>query len=145
MIFLYLTRLKNIFLESLVTTQMYLKTNKDFMKSFKKSDQLEGEEKIFLKLKKQKMKRCTVIHLLSKNYIIDFEISFHFLKIFFTKYFKKIKNKFYISKEIQKAKVVFYYQIQFLHHHLQHNHFYFLLVEMHLLMHLLFQIHNYHL
>ena len=28
---------------------MHLKTNKDFMKSFKKSDQLEGEEKIFLK------------------------------------------------------------------------------------------------
>ena len=51
MIFLYLTRLKNIFLESLVTTQMYLKTNKDFMKSFKKSDQLEGEEKIFFQIK----------------------------------------------------------------------------------------------
>ena len=29
-----------------------LKLNKDFMKNFKKSDQLEGEEKIFLKLKK---------------------------------------------------------------------------------------------
>ena len=53
------------------------------------------------------MKRCTMIHLLSKNYIIDFEISFHFLKIFFTKYLKKIKINF--SKEIQKAKVVFYY------------------------------------
>ena len=104
-----------------------------------------GHKTNALKLNKDFTKRCTMIHLLSKNYIIYFEINFHFLKIFFTKYFKKIKNKFYISKEIQKAKVVFYYQIQFLHHHLQHNHFYFLLVEMHLLMHLLFQIHNYHL
>ena len=86
--------IENIFLKSLQIRQMHLKLNKDFMKNFKKSDQLEGEEKIFLKLKKQKMKRCTMINLLSKNYIIDFEISFHFLKIFFTKYFKKIKNKF---------------------------------------------------
>ncbi len=37
------------------------------------------------------MKKSIMIHLLSKNYIIDFEISFHFLKIFFTKYLKKIK------------------------------------------------------
>jgi hypothetical protein len=28
-----------------------LKLNKDFMKSFKKSDQLEGEEKIFFQIK----------------------------------------------------------------------------------------------
>ncbi len=50
--FLHFTRLKNIFLKSLVIRQMHLKLNKDFMKNFKKSDQLEGEEKIFLKLKK---------------------------------------------------------------------------------------------
>ncbi len=30
---------------------MHLKTNKDFMKSFKKSDQLEGKEKIFFQIK----------------------------------------------------------------------------------------------
>ena len=57
MIFLHLTRLKNIFLKSLEIRQMHLKLNKDFMKNFKKSDQLEGEEKIFLKLKKQKMEK----------------------------------------------------------------------------------------
>ena len=44
--------IENIFLKSLVIRQMHLKLNKDFMKNFKKSDQLEGEEKIFLKLKK---------------------------------------------------------------------------------------------
>ena len=53
-----------------------------------------GHKTNALKLNKDFTKRCTMIHLLSKNYIIDFEISFHFLKIFFTKYFKKIKNKF---------------------------------------------------
>ena len=49
--FLHFTRLKNIFLKSLVIRQMHLKLNKDFMKNFKKSDQLEGEEKIFFQIK----------------------------------------------------------------------------------------------
>ena len=30
---------------------MHLKLNKDFMKNFKKSDQLEGKEKIFFQIK----------------------------------------------------------------------------------------------
>ncbi len=52
-----------------------------------------GHKTNALKLNKDFTKRCTMIHLLSKNYIIYFEINFHFLKIFFTKYFKKILVK----------------------------------------------------
>ncbi len=134
-----------------------------YEKVLKKSDQLEGGRKnIFLKMFLKKMfdfKNIIDNELYKKEFMefskrysitrIEFENIFESAKIENEKEYydspaiKKLKINF--SKEIQKAKVVFYYQIQFLHHHLQHNHFYFLLVEMHLLMHLLFQIHNYHL
>ena len=89
---------------------MHLKTNKDFMKSFKKSDQLEGEEKIFFQIKMFLKKmfdfKNIIDNELYKKEFMEFSKRYLITRIEFENIFEsaKIENEkeYYDSPAIKK-------------------------------------------